>query len=61
MNLQLISTPSDQNLKKFIQDQHLEELPDVLKNNFLEDPALSLVKSLDNINEIWKRFNNNIR
>ena len=27
-------------------------LPDVLKNNFLEDPALSLVKSLDNINEI---------
>ena len=35
-------------------------LPDVLKNNFLEDPALSLVKSLDNINEIWKRFNNNI-
>ena len=36
-------------------------LPDVLKNNFLEDPALSLVKSLDNINEIWKRFNNNIR
>ena len=30
-------------------------LPDVLKNNFLEDPALSLVKSLDNINEIWKR------
>ena len=31
-------------------------LPDVLKNNFLEDPALSLVKSLDNINEIWKRL-----
>ena len=27
-------------------------LPDVLKNNFLEDPALSLVKRLDNINEI---------
>ena len=27
-------------------------LPDVLKNNFLEDPALSLVKCLDNINEI---------
>ena len=31
-------------------------IPDVLKNNFLEDPALSLVKSLDNINEIWKRL-----
>ena len=27
-------------------------LPDVLKNNFLEDPALSPVKSLGNINEI---------
>ena len=25
LNLQLISAPSDQNLKKFIQDQHLEE------------------------------------
>ena len=25
MNLQLISTPSDQNLKKIFQDQHLEE------------------------------------
>ena len=31
-------------------------LPDVLKNNFLEDPALSLVKRLDNINEIQKRL-----
>ena len=31
-------------------------LPDVLKNNFLENPALSLVKSVNEINELWKRL-----
>ena len=31
-------------------------LPDLLKNNFLDDPALSLVKNLDDINEIWNRL-----
>lgn len=31
-------------------------LPDLLKNNFLSEPALTLVKSLDNIDDIWKRL-----
>ena len=31
-------------------------LPDVLINNFLSEPALSLVKGLDNIDEIWLRL-----
>ena len=31
-------------------------LPDLLKNNFLGDPALTLVRSLDNIEEIWARL-----
>ena len=39
----LISTPS-------------HHLPDLLKNNFLGEPALSIVKSLDDINEIWSRL-----
>ena len=28
-------------------------MPDLLKNNHLEEPALSLVKSIDDIDEIW--------
>ena len=31
-------------------------LPDLLKNNFLTGPALSLVKSIDNISSIWCRL-----
>ena len=31
-------------------------LPDLLKNNFLEEPALSIIKSEDNIDELWKRL-----
>ena len=31
-------------------------LPDLLKNNYLADPALSLVKSPDEIDEIWTRL-----
>ena len=31
-------------------------LPDLLKNNYLADPALSLVKILDEIDEIWTRL-----
>ena len=31
-------------------------LPDLLKNNFLDEPALSLVKSLDDINQILERL-----
>ena len=31
-------------------------LPDLLINNYLEDPALSLVKSMKDISEIWDRL-----
>ena len=31
-------------------------LPDILKNNYLADPALALVKTLDSIEEIWIRL-----
>ena len=31
-------------------------LSDALKNNFLEDLTLSLVKNKDGINELWKRL-----
>ena len=31
-------------------------LSDLLKYNYLEEPALSLVKSLDNIDEMWSRL-----
>ena len=31
-------------------------LPHLLKNNFLADPALALVKTLDTIEEIWIRL-----
>ena len=29
---------------------------DFLKNNFLENPALSIVRNVDNMDEIWKRL-----
>ena len=32
-------------------------ISDVLKNNHLEGSALSLVQSVDNIDEIWRRLN----
>ena len=32
-------------------------ISDVLKNNHLEGSALSLVQSVDNIDEIWQRLN----
>lgn len=31
-------------------------LPDLLKNNHLDEPALSLVKGLENIEQIWIRL-----
>ena len=31
-------------------------LPDLLKNNYLDGPALSLVKGIDKIDEIWTRL-----
>ena len=33
-----------------------DKLSDLLKNNHLADPALALVKSLDDIAEIWERL-----
>ena len=32
------------------------KLPDLLKHNYLANPALAMVKSLDKINEIWDRL-----
>ena len=37
-------------------DTPSDVLPDLLKNNYLSDPALSLVKSVDDMDEIWKRL-----
>ena len=31
-------------------------LPELLKNNYLKEPALSAVKTIDNIDEIWKKL-----
>ena len=31
-------------------------LPELLRNNYLENPALSLVKNTQNIDEVWKRL-----
>ena len=31
-------------------------LPELLKNNFLGDSALSMVKSIDDIDEVWRRL-----
>ena len=33
-----------------------EFLPDLLKNNYLENPALLLVKDVKDVDEIWKRL-----
>ena len=33
-----------------------KRLPDVIKYSHLEDPALALVKSQDDIDEIWTRL-----
>ena len=43
--------------EKLYKEQHTKKrLCDLLKNNFLEEPAISLVKSLDNIDEVWTRL-----
>ena len=39
-----------------LSDTPKDVLPDLLKNNYLSDPALSLVKSVDDMDEIWKRL-----
>lgn len=42
--------------KIYLQTTPKRLLPDLLKNIFLEDPALSLVKGLDEIDIIWDRL-----
>ena len=42
--------------KRFKQQFPKKRLCDLLKNNYLEDPASSLVKSLDDIDSVWKRL-----
>ena len=42
--------------KIYLQSTPRDLLPDLLKNNLLADPALSLVKSVDKMDEIWKRL-----
>lgn len=34
----------------------IDVLPDLLKNNFLKGPALTMVRSLTNIDDIWKQL-----
>ena len=40
----------------YLQSTPKKMLPDLLRNNFLDNPALSLVKHVDDITEIWKRL-----
>ena len=42
--------------KIHLKDTPRHLLPDLLKNNFLENPALLMVKDIDDINEIWARL-----
>ena len=42
--------------KIHLADTPTDIIPDLLKNNYLTDPALSLVKSVEDIDEIWKRL-----
>ena len=43
--------------KLYLKSTPKSMLSDLLKNNFPEDPALSLVKSVNDIAEIWIRLN----
>ena len=42
--------------KLHLKDTPSENLPDLLKNNYLENPALNLVKNVPDISEIWDRL-----
>ena len=42
--------------KLYLKSTPRKMLPDLLKYNHLAEPALSLVKSLDNIDDIWSRL-----
>ena len=42
--------------KLYLRSTPKKVLPDLLKNNLLKDPAFSLVKSLTDIDDIWKQL-----
>ena len=42
--------------KLHLQSTPRKLLPDLLKNNYLAEPALTLIKTLDDIDTIWKRL-----
>ena len=42
--------------KIYLADTPSNVLPELVRNNYLLDPALSLVKTVDNISDIWKRL-----
>ena len=42
--------------KIHLKDVPTDSLPAMLKSKYLADPALSLVKTVDNIDELWKRL-----
>ena len=42
--------------KLYLQTTPAKFLPDLLKNNFLAEPASTLVKSINDIDEIWRRL-----
>ena len=52
-HLQITTTFRDNFEKIYIQSTPTTLLPDLLKNNFLWEPALTLVKSIENIDDIW--------
>ena len=51
-----IYTFQDKFEKLALKDTPIDLLPDLLKNTYLEDPALSLVKNVTDIDDIWKRL-----
>ena len=42
--------------KLHLKETPTNKLPDLLKHNYLANPALGMVKSLEDITEIWERL-----
>ena len=55
MDIYTFRTQFDKFVKPYVQKTLL---PDTLKLNYLGDPALTLVKQLKDIDEIWERLTN---
>ena len=51
-----VYTFKDQFEKVHLKETPKNLLPDLLKNNFLDEPALSLVKNVTDVDEIWQRL-----